>query len=96
MIRPIIETKRGAKTDSKIYIVEGYEAEPLLGDRDAEELGFITFNREGRGPNQEETSAIKAVGPSIPQKLRDNLQVNVETKPRIPVSDTISKEGRKR
>ena len=94
MIRPILETKRGAKTRSKIYIVEGYEAEPLLGDLDAEELGFITFNREGRGPNHEETSAIRAMGPSIPQKLRNNLQVDVETKPEISMSDTISKEGR--
>ena len=96
MIRPLLETKRGAKTRSKIYIVEGYEAEPLLGDLDAEELGFITFNKEGRGPNQDEASAIRAVGPSIPQKLRNNLQVEVETKPKISMSETISKEGREK
>ena len=94
MIRPVLETKRGAKTSSKIYIVEGYEAEPLLGDLDAEELGFITFNKEGRGPTREECCSIKVVQPSIPQKLRDNLQVDVDTKPRITVSDSISKQGR--
>ena len=96
MIQPLLVTKRGAKTRSKIYIVEGYEAEPLLGDLDAEELGFITFNKEGREPNQEEASAIRALGPSIPQKLRDNLNVDVETKPKISMSGSISMEGREK
>ena len=96
MIRPVLETKKGARTSSKIYIVEGYEAEPLLGDLDAEELGFITFNKEGRGPTREEGRSIKVVQPSIPQKLRDNLQIDVDTKPSITVSDSISKQGREK
>ena len=96
MIQPVLETKRGARTVSKIYIVEGYEAEPLLGDRDAEELGFITFNKEGRRPTPQESISIKAIGSSIPQKLRDNLHVNVDTKPTITVSESISEEGREK
>ena len=39
-----------------------------MGGLDAEELGFITFIKEGREPNQEEASAIRALGHSIPQK----------------------------
>ena len=87
--------KRGAKTSSKIYIVEGYQAEPLLGEKDAEELGFITFNKDGRVPTSEECGSIRALQPSIPQKLRDNLKIDVDTKPAIAVPDPISSEGRK-
>jgi len=95
MVLPVLETKRGAKTSSKIYIVEGYQAEPLLGEKDAEELGFITFNKDGRVPTSEECGSIRALQPSIPQKLRDNLKIDVDTKPAIAVPDPISSEGRK-
>jgi hypothetical protein len=95
MIKATLETKRGAKTMSKIYVVEGYEAEPLLGDIDAEELGFIIFNKEGRVPTQKERMSIKRVESCIPQKLRDYLQIEVDTKPQIQDSNSISPEGRK-
>ena len=95
MVLPVLETKRGAKTSSKIYIVEGYQAEPLLGDRDAEELGFITFNKDGRGPTTDECRSVKACHPSIPQKLRDSLNVDVDTRPTITLSDSISAQSRK-
>ena len=95
MVLPVLETKRGAKRSSKIYIVERYQAEPLLGDRDAEELGFITFNKDGRGPTSEECGSVRALQPSIPQKLRDNLKIYVDTKPTIAMPDSISPQGRK-
>ena len=55
MIQTVITTRRGAKKKTKVYIVKGFNAEPLLGYDDAEELGFITICREGRAPNDEET-----------------------------------------
>ena len=79
MIQTVITTKRGAKKTTKIYIVEGFNAEPLLGYDDAEELGFITICKEGRAPSKEETPGC------IIQKV--NLDEDVE--------EGNSKEGSK-
>ena len=78
MVRSTIETEKGARTTSNIYIVDGFHPEPLLGDQDAEDLGFITFNREGRDPRRDENNPSSPVQ-RIAQKLRDSLQVDVET-----------------
>ena len=91
MVEVELGNMKGARTSSKVYVVEGHEAEPLLGDKDAEELGFITFNKEGRAPTPEECT-INRLEPSIPQKLRSNLQVTVDTKPQVETADLITTE----
>ena len=48
MIETTLVAGGGAKTRSKVYIVDGYKPEGLLGDTDAEELGIITFNGDGK------------------------------------------------
>ena len=48
MFRTTISMAKGAETKTWVYIVDGYRAEALLGDRDAEKLGVITFHKEGR------------------------------------------------
>ena len=48
MMRTALEVERGTRTKSKVYIVDGYKPEGLQGDTDAEELGIITFNGDGR------------------------------------------------
>ena len=58
-----------------VYVVGRYQPEPLMGDRDGEDLGFITFNPKGKKPTEEGT--LKR----IPQKLRENLKVKVNTQP---------------
>ena len=50
-------THTGARKVTKVYIVAGHMAEPLLGDRDAVDLGFIHFNPRGRDPTAEEVAA---------------------------------------
>ena len=35
MLEVELENAKGGKTSSKVYVVEGHEAEPLLGDKDA-------------------------------------------------------------
>ncbi len=75
MVNSTIVTEKGAKTKTKIYIVDGFHPEPLLGDADAESLGFILFNKEGRDPLPEETEEVKRIA----QKLRQGLNVKVET-----------------
>ena len=94
MIEVELENAKGAKTSSKVYVVEGHEAEPLLGDKDAEELGFIIFNREGREPTVEECATISRLESNIPQKLRDNLEISVDTKPVVDASDQLTSKGK--
>ena len=94
MLEVELENSKGAKTSSKVYVVEGHEAEPLLGDKDAEELGFIIFNREGREPTVEECATISRLESNIPQKLRDNLEISVDTKPVFDASDQLTSKGK--
>ena len=87
MIITKLSTTRGAKKTAKVFIVNGFHPEPLLGATDAEDLGFITINKEGRQPRQEEgnnnsnkeRACIKQIG--IPQKIRENLKIEVDTHP---------------
>ena len=48
MFKTRLEMTRGAEVDTWVYVVDGHRPEALLGDGDAEQLGVITFNREGR------------------------------------------------
>ena len=57
-----------------VYIVGGHKPEPLLGDRDAKALCIVTFNSEGREPEQSELEEVHMVQKlkerSLPEKLR--------------------------
>ena len=66
MVRTEIRTKKGARRSSWVYIVGGHRPEPLLGDKDAEALGIVTFNPEGRAPEQSELEEANTV-----QKLKE-------------------------
>ena len=61
MILMELSTKHGAKTTTQVYIVDGFHPEPLLGSRDAVELGFLSINKEGRQPTKEECKEVKDV-----------------------------------
>lgn len=89
MVNTKLETEKGATTNTKVYIVDGFKPEPLLGDADAEALGFVTFNKDGREPTcEEEESTIKR-NHCIPEKVRQGLNVSVITN--RPEATTISK-----
>ena len=46
--RTTITTKRGAKVNTWVYVVDSkYNVQPLLGDDDATTLGFLIFQPEG-------------------------------------------------
>ena len=47
-------TRRGARKQTQVYVVAGHRPEPLLGDTDAEDLGFVTFDPKGRKATEEE------------------------------------------
>ena len=72
MVRTELTTKRGAKKNTKVYIVEGFNAEALLGYDDAVELGFITIRQEGRAPKEEaHNCTIKKVKLDINEENKD-------------------------
>ena len=47
MFHTNLRMDKGVTMDTWVYVVDGYRPEALLGDRDAEELGIFTFNKEG-------------------------------------------------
>jgi hypothetical protein len=73
MVRTEMRKEEGVRRSSWVYIVGGQKPEPLLGDRDAEALGIVTFNLEGREPEQSELEELNAVQKlkerSLPEKL---------------------------
>ena len=95
-----MSTEKGARTRSKVFIVNGYHPEPLLGANDAQSLGFITFNNDGKDPDHRQVPerCVKAISEegnhNIPEKLRTNLHVKIETAPQT--SAKISDTGRKK
>ena len=48
MVDTQLITHKGATTNSKVYIVDGYQPEAILGRKDAEALGIVSFNIMGR------------------------------------------------
>ena len=96
MVRTVIKTDKGARKDTKIYIVDGFRPEPLLGDNDAQELGFIRFNKEGRDPLPHETSlsTVNRTTHCIPEKLRRGLGITVKTD--RPSPQPVPEEEKKR
>ena len=87
MVNTQLTTERGAKKKTRIYIVDGIHPEPLLGAFDAEDLGFLTINKEGRAPTQSEYTGVKAI---TPQMIRGNLgkQVITHTIQNEPIPET--------
>ena len=53
-----IVTKKGAHKQAWVYVVGGHKPNPLLGDREAEDVGIIS-NKEGRDPTYEEKKLLK-------------------------------------
>ena len=80
MVHTKLETELGAAVETKLYVVDGFKPEPLLGDIDAEALGFIVFNKDGRPPTRSEKEHFKVMrNYSIPGKIRQSLDVEVVT-----------------
>lgn len=85
MFRPEVKTKLGARTETKVYIVEGFKPEPLLGDTDAQALGFIHFNKEGRLPSPGESLMVRAVRQQGPKASTGQARAEPVT-PKTPTA----------
>ena len=86
MVNTTLETTKGAKKTTKVYIVDGIHPEPLLGAFDAKDLGFIKINKGGRDPTKEESASIKLLTPS---NIRDSLKIDIITHPKIEEVDKV-------
>ena len=67
MFHTTLVTSRGATKQTKVYVVDGFRPEPLLGDSDAEALGIIQFSPEGREATKAEMrkESIRLVVPDL-------------------------------
>ena len=89
MIITQLTKEQGVKTTSKVYIADGFYPEPLFGSKDATDLGFFNINKSGRAPTKDEVKNIRCNrkikqrhNTSIPQKIRDNLGITVNARPK--------------
>ena len=54
MFKTTLTTASRATKRTWVYVVEGARQEPHLGDHDAEDLGIVSFNLEGRAPKKKQ------------------------------------------
>ena len=95
-VRTTLQTKRGAKKETWVYIVAGTRPEPLLGEEDAEDLGIIQFLPEGRAATSQEREVghIEKAKASIPERLRrSGLTVQTEKPELTPIDNQTKKEA---
>ena len=85
-----IQAWSGARYLTKVYIVEGHLAEPLLGRHDAMALGILNIDREGKRPKLSKeqgvnlvASDLRASGIDIRGDREPSDEVSAETKQRI-------------
>ena len=72
-----IVTKRGAHKQAWVYMVGGHKPNPLLGDREAEDVGIISY-KEGR--RYEEKKLLKKS--KLIKRLREEEEDREERKKR--------------
>ena len=58
MLRTTVTTSKGATSRSWVYVVAGHRHEPLLGDKDADKPGLITFTQGRRAENPPRRSGV--------------------------------------
>ena len=89
-LRTRITTPKGAYKETWIYLVEIEGIEPLMGDLDATDLGFLVFNPEGRDPTEQEKNmtTVRKVA------VKGKAEVGEGTMPEAQKEPEISEEER--
>ena len=75
MFSTTLTTSLGIKCTTWVYVVDGTRPEPLLGDRDAEALGIISFHPEGRLPDPELVTHMQPSKNNARQQSVKNVQI---------------------
>ena len=98
MFKTNLTTASGATKRTWVYVVAGARPEPLLGDHDAEDLGIVSFNPEGRAPKEEkgDESHEDVNKVSIPAMLRQAGKRVITERPPLHEVETKGKEEAKR
>ena len=86
MVKTELTTAKGATRATWAYIVAGHRPEPLLGGKDAERLGIVTFNPEGREPTEDEA------GPDSLRKIEDGKAQTTSTREKDQQSMETAKD----
>ena len=94
MFKTTLTTASGATKRTWVYVVAGARPEPLLGDHNAEDLGIVSFNPDGRAPKEEkEIGGHKDVNKiSIPARLRQAGKRVITERPPLRKVETKGKE----
>ena len=86
--RTKITTPKGAFKETWIYVVDVDGIEPLMGDLDATDLGFLMFNPEGRDPTELEKT-IRKVGIKGNVKLGEGAMPEAQGEPEITEKEQL-------
>ena len=84
-----IQAKSGMTYPTKVFVVEGHLAEPLLGRHDATALGILKIDKQGKPPIQTEAQSINLVA-------SDLRASGIEVKGDIENPEEISAEAKQR
>ena len=90
----MMKAQAGCTHPSKVYVVEGHLAEPLLGRLDAQALGIITFDENGKTPQEPVrlvANDLQAAGITIKADKETTKEAEAEEKVRI--EKILSKHG---
>jgi hypothetical protein len=86
-IPSILTSISGAEHHSTVYVVEGHQVEPLLGEVDAKALGILSINKEGGVVKEEAVAGISSklqdAGISVRTELEPDEQIGADAKKRI-------------
>ena len=84
--RTKITTPKGATKETWIYVVDVEGIEPLMGDLDATDLGFLVFNPDGREPTEFE---VRKVGIKEGTKIGEGTMPEAQDEPQISEKERL-------
>jgi len=89
-ITATIQAQSGVKYITKVFVVDGHLAEPLLGRHDAMALGILKIDKEGKPPKQMDAHSvnlvanhIRASGIDVRGDIETPENISVEAKQRM-------------
>lgn len=83
-----LQCENGAQHQTVVYIVEGHQAEALLGDEDGKALGILNINPRGRTPGSTTmvagiTANLRAAGITVRTEKAPSDEIPAEERARI-------------
>ena len=94
MFKTTLTSASGATKRTWVYVVEGARTKALLGDHDAEDLGIVSLNSEGRTPKEEQEGENNEDDNNLsnPDMLRQEGRQAITERPLLHMLKTKGKE----